>query len=66
MLGRWIAVLCGMLLSAGPALAQRAYEATSPKTMQQQSVILEWGIGAIFLVGCLVVAFKPAKRSNLQ
>jgi len=64
--GHWIKALCGMLLSAGPALGQQAYEATQPRAAQEQSVMLEWGIGAIFLVGCLVVAFKPAKRSNLR
>jgi hypothetical protein len=54
------------LLSAGPVLAQRAYAAADPSAREPQSIMLNWGIGAIFLVGGMVVAFKPAKRSNLH
>jgi hypothetical protein len=57
--------LIGLLLAAGPVLAQKPYQ---PPTYvsKPQSSILEWGIGAVFLVGCLIVAFKPSKRSNLK
>jgi hypothetical protein len=37
---------------------------TEPKPTER-STWREWLIGSIFLVGCLVVAFKPAKRVNL-
>lgn len=61
-------VLCfviGLLLTAGPVLAQKPYQAPSYATTER-SALVEWGIGSVFLVGCLVVAFKPSKRSNLK
>jgi hypothetical protein len=56
----WIACLW-----AGPVLAQ-TYEEAPPKAMEEKSLATAWLIAAAFLVGCLVVAFKPAKRSNLK
>ncbi len=59
--------LFALLLSATPLLAQ-SYDVpteSGPK-VEDRSVAKEWLIGAIFLVGCLVVAFKPAKRANLR
>lgn len=26
----------------------------------------EWAIGAAFIVGCIVIAFKTSKRSHMQ
>ncbi|NLE58119.1 MAG: hypothetical protein GX616_07155 [Planctomycetes bacterium] len=57
--------LTGLLLAVGPALAQKPYEAPT-YSFKPRSTIREWGIGAGFLIGCLVVAFKPSKRSNLK
>ncbi len=59
--------LFAVLLSATPLMAQ-SYDVpvdNGPK-VEDRSVAKEWLIGAIFLVGCLVVAFKPAKRANLR
>jgi len=66
MLGRLMGFLAGVMLWAGPAMAQQVYLAPDMKKIKEESGIVEWGIGAIFLVGCMVVAFKPAKRSNLR
>ncbi len=51
--------------TALPAWAQQ-YEAPQPQPVGEQSMMWEWLYGMVFLVGCLAVAFKPAKRSNLQ
>jgi hypothetical protein len=65
MLRRLWYMVMGVLMTAGPVLAQKAHE--PPKFQNRDhSTLVEWGIGAIFLVGCLVVAFKPSKRSNLH
>ena len=65
MAGRALMVLTSLVLTAPPALAQ-SRELVSRKSGAEESVMIEWLIGAVFLIGCLVVAFKPAKRSNLQ
>ncbi|HSW47373.1 MAG TPA: hypothetical protein VLM89_17555 [Phycisphaerae bacterium] len=57
--------LWSVMLWVGPVLAQ-TYEEEPPKDMAAKSSAMEWLIAAAFLVGCLVVAFKPAKRSNLK
>lgn len=69
---RWTKIIAGtaagLLVSACAALGQQ-YEAPRPATGEgaaADSTALEWGIGAVFLVGCLVVAFKPTKRANLR
>jgi len=59
---RWLG---GMLLPAAPALAQ-TYTQTPPTGLQEKGGTVEWLMAAGFLVACLVVAFKPAKRSNLK
>ena len=62
---RLIGAIIGVLLAAGPALAQK-YEAPPSKPLSPSTFMVEWGIGTVFLVACLVVGFKPAKRSNLK
>ena len=64
---RLINILVTVLLSATPLMAQ-AYDVTQEAESKSadRSVWHEWLIGSIFLVGCLVVAFKPAKRANLR
>lgn len=62
---RLIEILLAALFSATPLMAQ-SYEAADSKANLDKSVAKEWLIGSIFLVGCLVVAFKPAKRANLR
>ncbi len=60
------AMLMTAVLSALPAMAQ-TYELPAPnKSGAEQSVLYEWLIGTAFLICCLVVAFKPARRSNLR
>jgi len=45
----------------------QSYEQPPPKIFSQdQSMLMPWLYGLAFLIGCLVVAFKPAKRANLQ
>jgi len=65
MIRRILHLVMALLLTAGPALAQKPYQAPTYPT-KERSVLIEWGIGAAFLVCCLVVAFKPSKRSNLK
>ena len=64
---RLLNMLFAVLLSATPLMAQ-SYELveTATSSKDERSVAKEWLIGSIFLVGCLVVAFKPAKRANLR
>lgn len=65
MFARFVGILSGVLVRAGSVIAQQEYEAPQLKT-RDGSTALAWVVGAIFLLGCLVVAFKPAKRSNLR
>jgi hypothetical protein len=65
MIRRILCLVMGLLLTAGPALAQKPYKEPSYSN-KERSTIVQWGIGAAFLIGCLVVAFKPSKRSNLK
>lgn len=62
---RYVAIVGGILVQAGPALAQ-VYEAVPLKPLSAGSMLYEWLYGLGFLLGCLVVAFKPAKRANLR
>ena len=65
MIRRALSFLTGMLLTTASAFAQAPSQGPSFSNVER-STILEWGIGALFLIGCLVVAFKPSKRSNLK
>ena len=61
-------ILWGLLLfffSEAMVLAQ-AYDEPKPVVLEKKSTAMEWLIAGIFLVGCMVIAFKPAKRSNLK
>lgn len=66
---RLLETLFGLLLLATPLSAQaQTYDIPSEveTRAEERSVWKEWLIGSIFLVGCLVVAFKPAKRADLR
>ncbi len=63
---QWIVGLAVGLGLAAVATAQQAYDLPSAGTPEEASIAIEWLIGGTFVVGCLVVAFKPAKRSNLR
>jgi hypothetical protein len=65
MFARVTGALGGILLPAGAALAQQEYESV-PLSYKEVSTTIPWVIGAVFVVATLVVAFKPAKRSNLK
>ncbi|MDM8008000.1 MAG: hypothetical protein QUV05_17815 [Phycisphaerae bacterium] len=65
MIRRVLCFLTGLLLAVGPALAQGSSEGPT-YNFKPRSTMIEWVIGTIFLIGCLVVAFKPSKRSNLK
>ena len=62
---RLMGVIGGVVLSAGEVLAQSEQKA-SPLKSKEEPTLVAWVIGAVFLVATLVVAFKPAKRSNLR
>lgn len=62
---RLLCGLIGLLSGVGPALAQ-TYEEHPPQSLSEKSTTIEWLIATGFLVGCLVVAFKPAKRANIK
>ena len=67
MFARMMGVVGGVLLSAGVALAQQQGEYPVPAPLaREESTTMAWVFGAVFVVGTLVVAFKPAQRSNLQ
>lgn len=62
---RLICGLMSILMWAGPVLAQ-TYQEQPAAPMGERSTTIEWLIAAGFLVGCLGVAFKPAKRANIK
>lgn len=61
----WSGALICLGLAAGSAHAQEQQEEAVPKIAASKPAI-EWTIGAGFLVGCLIVAFKNSKRSHVQ
>ncbi len=61
----WITSLAAVLMLSGAALAQ-VYEEPAAGSMSERSTTWEWLYAGVFLVGCLVVAFKPAKRANMR
>jgi len=65
MLARLMGVIGGVILSAGEVLAQSEQQ-VPPLKSKEEPTLVAWVIGAVFLVATLVVAFKPAKRSNLR
>ncbi|MGQ9651103.1 MAG: hypothetical protein ACUVXJ_13420 [Phycisphaerae bacterium] len=65
MIRKTFCLLTGLLLTVVPAVAQAASEGPT-YSFKPRTTMIEWLIGTIFLVGCLVVAFKPSKRSNLK
>jgi len=65
MLHRIIWFLTGVLVLTTSVLAQ-SYKVTKPKILEKESTAMEWLYAGTFLVGCMVIAFKPAKRSNLR
>jgi hypothetical protein len=59
--------LLSVLLWAGPVLAQiNSYTEQKPKSMNEKSTTIEWLMTGAFLIGCLVVSFKPANRSKMK
>ena len=60
---RLLLTIFAVLLSAMPVMAQSD---SGDSAFKEKSVAKEWAIGAVFLVGCLLVAFKPAKRANVK
>lgn len=66
MFDRTIASTLGALLVPAVASAEDAFEKLPLKSQQEPSTLVPWAIAAVFIIGCLVVAFKPSKRSNLR
>lgn len=62
---RLLLFVLGILATAGQAIAQEM-KLTPPSVVVEKSSAMQWLITVVFLVGCLVVAFKPAKRSKLE
>lgn len=54
------------LAGAQALLAQQAVQEDTVTAIPFEGSAITWLIGAGFIIGALVVAFKPAKRSNLQ
>ena len=55
------------LATAGQLLAQsETFKPDKLVIKKDVSTMIEWGIASVFVVGCLVIAFKPAKRANLK
>lgn len=61
---RFLGLVC-LLSLALPAWAQ-TYVQPTPKVSAEKGTAIEWLITGVFLVGCLVVAFKPAKRAGMK
>ena len=65
MLNRWPIIPGAFLLSTCVFLSEAvASSELSMLAAKGDSQTKEWIIAAVFVVGCLVLAFKPAKRSN--
>ena len=61
-----IKILAAWAMLQAAAMAQ-SYELPPPNvSTTERSLLWPWLYGLAFLIGCLVVAFKPAKRANLQ
>jgi len=58
-----VGLLAGTGLAPHPAYARRA-EQKEPQLKKSKPVV-EWVLGALFLAGSLVVAFKNPRRSHL-
>ena len=54
------------LLAWAPSLWAQTYTEPPPSMLPEEGTAIQWLMVAIFLVACLVVAFKPAKRANLR
>ena len=64
---RLLSALFAVLLCATPLVGQTYYDVPQEvKITQDRSIAWEWLMGSIFLVGCLVLAFKPARRADLR
>jgi hypothetical protein len=61
-----LSVGCLLALFSSTAAAELSYPIVAPSMVQKESVWMEWLIAAVFVVGCLVIAFKGAKRSNVD
>jgi hypothetical protein len=57
--------LLGLLVWV-PSLWAQTYIEPPPSMLPEEGTAIQWLMVAIFLVACLVVAFKPAKRANLR
>jgi hypothetical protein len=54
-----------LFIVAEPVLARRP-RGPVIKTLEPSKPILEWVIGTVFLIACLIPAFKNSKRSQVQ
>jgi uncharacterized paraquat-inducible protein A len=63
---RALPVVVVLLVLASPLFAQAPKPASTAKGLDSAKPVMEWLAGTIFLVACLVVAFKNAKRANVQ
>jgi hypothetical protein len=64
---RLIGWILGTLLPAGTAVAQEIQLAQDKVLSdKEKSSAMQWLMMTVFLIACLVVAFKPAKRSKLE
>lgn len=58
----WAACTISLWLGVTPAMA----DPQLGSGLETSKPVLEWFIGAIFVVATLIVAFKNAKRSNVH
>ncbi len=58
-----LAAIAALWLTVGAAWGQQK---DAIPTLTESKAAAEWAIGSAFLVGCLVVAFKNSKRSQLH
>ncbi len=56
------AAAVSLWLTVGPVLAQEA----TVRKIEESKPAWEWTMVVVFIAGCLVVAFKNSKRSNIQ
>lgn len=62
----WITGLALAWANLWTAALTLAQEEGGPRKLEPAKPTTEWVIGAIFIVGALVVAFKNSKRSHVQ
>lgn len=60
-------VLCLALTTGVPARAEETrFQEPGVSYLEERGPYLEWGLGALIVIACLLIAFKNPHRSHLD